>query len=724
MDPEQPALASGHQPEEWTPDRKYDRDVFTTFTDPATPYDPYRDLSLEPNTIPLVESTQTHRRSSSGIGLFSTGAWTRQGPSSSIILPALLVFAISAGFGAALLGWLVSHGTQDSVGQIYHEGAFLLDEGQEGNEARLTGLTIASAASSAIGIVAPIAMGLYAFVTARAWLAARDTELPTPLQYGMLLEMLSGGSITSLAEAGWYMSRGRQRRPRVPPLFVKVFVVGIATHILAYLVSGVDIWLHSVTATTAQQYPLSMDSTWRFSVGQNQCHPYIPPTPNTVRYACLLENTRGSWGYGIDALTPGMQVMANSSQDLQTITLSSYDDLAVVVDPNVPQTSSDVSNVSYTGATFGARASCSSVNHLCTNPTPTSYNITCSDVPSGFPPINLTAPDSDTANGLSPGVSKLGLLSANCDGCQYINASDVSHGHDSYAYGRAPPVNNYSLWMQLAWELTGSESFNGASTTVSDTAPESDIAYTTTGPRAHILAHCSLTFYNVTIRYENGNYSRVAEELSNTGLSDGLAGPTRMALYASRLLDDVQGVAFSGAHTDRVMAYLNQDLARLALGSAAYLTDQKEPVLDQQVLGTRALGRYPFWPAVIYIVLLWINAIVPLGIAGWTMMTRTSRIRVPGDQPATVSALELAKLRLTRPAALVAELVWHRSEEQSNQRVLSSVSTSVPGMFDEMEDGKGVRVGLHEADGQTLFGVWRRSPRSGDLDGKDNSDSE
>ncbi|TFY71704.1 hypothetical protein EVG20_g1308 [Dentipellis fragilis] len=516
MDPDQPAPASGHPPEEWAPDRKYDRDVFTTITDPATPYNPYRDLSLEPNTIPLVESAQNHR-------------------SSSIILPALLVFAISAGFGAALLGWLVSHGTQDSVGQIYREGAFLLDEGQEGNEARLTGLTIASAASSAIGIVAPIAMGLYAFVTARAWLAARDTELPTPLQYGMLLEMLSGGSITSLAEAGWYMSRGPQRRPRVPPLFVKVFVVGLATHILAYLVSGVDIWLHSVTATTVQQYPLSMDSTWQFSVAQNQCQPYIPPTPDTVRYACLLENTRGSWGYGIDALTPGMQVMANSSQDLQTITLSSYDDLAVVVDPNVPQTSGGVSNVSY------------------------------------------TAPDSDSADGLSPGVSKLGMLSANCDGCQYINASDVSHGHDSYAYGRAPPVNNYSLWMQLAWELTGSESFNGASTTINDTAPESDIAYTTTGPRAHILAHCSLAFYNVTIRYENGNYSRVAEELSNTGLSDGLAGPTRMALYASRLLDDVQGVAFSGAHTDRVMAYLNQDLARLALGSAAYLTDQKEP---------------------------------------------------------------------------------------------------------------------------------------------------
>ncbi|TFY75000.1 hypothetical protein EWM64_g9014 [Hericium alpestre] len=442
-----------------------------------------------------------------------------------------------------------------------------------------------------------------------------------------------------------------------------------------------------------------INDPFQFSVAQNRCEPFVPPTRlNEFKYPCLIQPTRGSWGYGIQALTPGMQVMSNSSSTLQTITLADENDLAVFVDPSAP------ANISFVATSFGARTTCESVNHLCTDPN--DMNVTCTGFPPTFPPVNVSAPD--TAIGMGPGMSQLAVLSSGCDGCNHLSSSNYSTGQVSYNSTGPFPENNYSLWLTLLWEGQGSVTFDGGSDD-----PNRDVAYTVFATRAYILANCTMQFFNVTLGYENGAYRLLNAELSNSGLSDGLAGPTRAGLYDSRLLDDVQGIAFSGNSTADVMAYLNQDLARLALGSAAYVTDLKGPTLTQSRLGQRILGRYPVAPALVYIIVLWSNAVFPLVVAAVAMASRTTYVGVPGRGRA-VTALELAKVRLTRPAALVAELFWW-SKDGEYHRAKASASADVAGMFEEQRTEGRVKIGLHErVDGQTVFGVWTRRRNAGE----------
>lgn len=89
----------------------------------------------------------------------------------------------------------------------------------------------------------------------------------------------------------------------------------------------------------------------------------------------------GTWGDGVKSLTPGMLVTSNSSQSLQAITLANASDLAVLVDPSVSQ------NTAFRMTTFGARASCQSVNPFCSTAEGT-YNGTCAGFPPSFPPVN------------------------------------------------------------------------------------------------------------------------------------------------------------------------------------------------------------------------------------------------------------------------------------------------------------------------------------------------
>ncbi|KAA1476755.1 hypothetical protein DENSPDRAFT_933242 [Dentipellis sp. KUC8613] len=684
----------------------------------------YHDLSLEPDTL-VSDTHQKRRRRASSLWDLDEPVKGRlrswNGPRCNVLLPALLVFVITAGFGTALVVWLLQHETQSSLAQIFRDGAFLLDEGVRevtpislasarsglNTEGRLTGLTIASAASSAVGIVAPVSMGLYAFLTARMWLSVRDEDLPTPLQYGLLLEMLSGGSIVSLAQAGSYMVRDRRRRPRVPPIFLRVFIVGLLTHILAYLVSGVDIWLHSTTATIQQAYLLVEPAKWQLSIGQNSCQPYTPPTQDEPRYPCLLNADRGSWGSGMAALSPGLEVMSNSSKTLQTATLASANGLAILMDSNVPPTQpGDVATYNFT--TFGARASCESVNALCTTSTladGTTLNTTCAGFPSTFPPLNVS---------LARTPAALGLLSSNCPGCPYLSPGAYASGGSAWTASSPPPQNNYSLWLQLLWQLDGDETAVGYGT-LNGSQPAASapgVPYATLGSRAQILARCSLAFFDVTVRSAAGALSAARAAPLVPGVADGFAGPTRMGLYAARLLDDVQAAAFAGRGA--VMQALGEDLARLALGSAAGLASTRGPVLDQRVEGARVVGRYPVWPTGLLVLLLWVNALVPLGVAGWAVVVGVRARRGEGER----EVVELARLRLMRPAALVAELVG-RDEDGGERRARAGMCVDVKEMFDEHRGEEGLRVGLDEREGRTVFGVWRRRRRRGGLDEKE-----
>ena len=74
--------------------------------------------------------------------------------SPTLFLLTFFVVLVTTGLGAAMIYWFVIHTHQGGLMEVWREGAFLLDEGTrlEGDleAARLTGLTIASAAVSSV----------------------------------------------------------------------------------------------------------------------------------------------------------------------------------------------------------------------------------------------------------------------------------------------------------------------------------------------------------------------------------------------------------------------------------------------------------------------------------------------------------------------------------------------------------------------------------------------
>lgn len=430
-----------------------------------------------------------------------------------------------------------------------------------------------------------------------------------------------------------------------------------------------------------------VETPFQYGVDQSKCLPY-PDDFETSIFPCLYGP--GTWASGITSIKPGMLAAANASSELRPITLANASDLAVLVRPNIPQA------LSFRMTTFGARASCESVNHLCDL---ISANITCNGFPSTFPP----ASDQFTT-GINQGDSKLWIQSSNCawdnSNCSHIDASKMTDDGVSLSRNQAP-TNAYSLWLQFLWESEGDIGFGEG--------PEGNDAVNSYSNMATMLTNCTLSFYNVTLDYSNGNYSRVEEELTNTGLSDGLAGPTRLGHYATHLLSNVQGHAFSDNSTREVMAYLEQDLARLALASAAWITNLTTPTTMQATLSNAIVGRYPFWPVAIFIALLYSHAALALFVfLATALFTRTELVRVRGERGA-VSALELVQVRLTDPLAAVAAR-FPQQRPALSIAALSARTTAID-IFGERPGEERLRVGVHSdpVERSEVFGVWRKT---------------
>ncbi|KAI0273801.1 hypothetical protein BC834DRAFT_1038352 [Gloeopeniophorella convolvens] len=685
-----------------------------------SPFDPYASELLRP----FIPPGETEMSSPSGIdssgddgqdGAVTLAAIPTVDPqrhqrlSLRLVAPAILVVVITAGIASALLAWLIIHSTQPSLKRVWQDKAFLLDEGTkiEGGQkaARLMGLTISSAASTLVGISSPILIGLYAFRTAQAWLKAsrggqpvHDAHLPTPLQYGLLLELLTGGGLTTLFSTFCYFFM--RQKASASRILKQAFVVVVTIYILTHAISGVDLWLHTVTTTVVISTSIPSTTSRLFSVVQNTCPPYGPGPLNEI---CLME--AGGWK---GDPRPGMLVASNTSTSLQAITLADHADMAVLVVPGIPI------DLEFRSTSFGARTSCELVTPLCQ--IPDSGNASCP----GFPPSKfpvVTAALNSTAS-VSSGESKAFLLSSNFPppadcfpgnpACTQMSPDQIS---DNWLALSPDPdmVNLYTLWLQLVWASDGDVPFASPNNT--------DIVRIFSN-MATMLANCSLSFYNVTLDYSNGTYALADEELSNTGLSDGLAAPTRLGHFLSHLIANVEGLAFTSTAPDEVAAFLMQDVSRLALASAAGITSLRENTLSLSTVTTASLGRYPFWPVIVLLALLYAHTALALLIFLTTLLfSQADRIRVPpyGDSATTkktkfrtASMLELAHLRLTSPAAVVAALFQPVGLSRPARANLAA-RTNALDIFDEKRGADRLRMGVDDDDAEDgmVFGIWQ-----------------
>ncbi len=181
-----------------------------------------------------------------------------------------------------------------------------------------------------------------------------------------------------------------------------------------------------------------LDTPFQYSVAQNSCLPY-PPDWRTATNQCGFQ----SGGWILDGIEQGKLVSSNISTDLRAITLADADEMAVLVSPNISQ------SLSFTMFTFGARATCQSLNTKCGGNSSFSI-IDCTPIGiPGFPPVLANNPIGGVPN--SPGSGTAYLLTATCDGCQpQLPGEDT--GVLSGVVGAPPPVNPIRVLTQFVWQ--------------------------------------------------------------------------------------------------------------------------------------------------------------------------------------------------------------------------------------------------------------------------------
>ncbi|KAG8738151.1 hypothetical protein FRC12_016893 [Ceratobasidium sp. 428] len=168
---------------------------------------------------------------------------------------------------------------------------------------------------------------------------------------------------------------------------------------------------------------------------------------------------------------------------------------------------------------------------------------------------------------------------------------------------------------------------------------------------------------------------------------------------------------------EQVMAALNQELSRLALGFVSdsfIFTDAS----DVQIFRPTILGQYPLFPLLSFVTLLFIYGLIALVVFITSFGLKTDTILVPpslrdntSGNNGEVPVLEVAQLRLLSPLPLVAQVFSEppHASAQPNPRHADAKSVAIDEMdlFDERKYGR-LRLGLEDDVLRPRYGVWER----------------
>ena len=344
-------------------------------------------------------------------------------------------------------------------------------------------------------------------------------------------------------------------------------------------------------------------------------------------------------------------------------------------------------------STFGTNATCSSITHFC-NITVDQANGTCESAPPEFTwSSNLTYLKSIGANAIS-----YPIIDDSSDRVEswYRGKQDYIHLLD-YPLNTTGP-GGYTIFMQLWWSEQDS---------LSDLWPSLNQDVITI-----VVVNCNFTYYNLTVQYQDRvGYNITEKVIADRFLSDGFSGLMRANAPSKILMKNLGPVFLSGPGTStdgELMEAVSEGMSQLALASANIFANTTGPALWQQQIHTRILGRYPIIPVVLLVSVLFLNSLFALVICVATSFSRTDSIRVPGKIGSkSVPLLDLARIRLVSPAALVADR-FPLKDPVNLRRVEIQAKQDTLDMFCEDAVERRVRIGMHEdkESGESVFGTW------------------
>ncbi|KAG8706179.1 hypothetical protein FRC09_002540 [Ceratobasidium sp. 395] len=571
------------------------------------------------------------------------------------LLPTVIVFLLTSGLGIALVAWLYIK-RKTTISDSFARGYLLVDEGINRKEdtadsATLRALTAATFISHIISATSSILMSLIAYRIAHLWIAEQDSRLsgvntgPTPLQYGLMVQVLSGAGILSLRDAIWYLCRGKSRRATAPSYFTTAVVTAAIVYVVAHLVGAADVWLHATTYAITFNVPLTDSNPEPLFKSLQFNESYCDTSDYAPNDGICMTVPDGFAQHYPELDASGQAAISNTTADRITITLADENDLAVTVPRSITEL------VAFTATSFGIQAQCQSLNSLCNHPSATS--------PADCSNIGITSiPGNGNAVIVAP------LRSWTDPNITDYSVAGIGH------YGQTPnPSPNPAV-------------DNGVMHSLS------------------IYASCNVTVYNVTLAYngtaEGGSWRLEDKVLSETRFANALISPYTWQKVNDRLATNLQVPVSSFTTEAEVEAALNQELARLALGyvSGSFVF---VPAANVQRFTPTLVGKYPLIPLFIFVGLLVVYGLIAVVVFALSSSAMSSTVEVPTallnqSQAQDVPELKLARARLLGPLPLVAQQFGERSVSFPRPNDADALSTHTSSLGCSMKAGATEKV--------------------------------
>ncbi|KAG9007794.1 hypothetical protein FRB93_007185 [Tulasnella sp. JGI-2019a] len=648
-----------------------------------------------------------------------------------LVVPALALLAIT-GLVVTMMLWLLLHRrTPDATTptSVTH-GALIVDEASKWCDIvdadacnsdlapSLLGLTLSGLLSKAVSFSVPFVLALAILSAAATWLRASATtqpipnDLPTPLQYGLMISMAAGNA--SAALRGWkYLVLRREDCTKVPSFVKTTFASLVALLSLNLIISVADTWLHASTKPLKLNQTLLAPNTSSVLAGlalnaNNAC-----PNP-TFDGTCVYENPVAEWGTSAQR-SLGDQVAANYSyapyQVMYLPTQGPGGDSTAVLLPKIKDLPS---GISFTSMSIGIGATCGVIPLSQCNLGALGTNV-------GIASCTISGAVPSAAEDNLPG----GVFSVYANSTFNVDSTDGAW-IATYNLQQASQQTNSSVATApspLAWYgQSATNPFGLAHLMAFNAQPQGNPDFTvlqsgTTARGASIayyLGTCNVSVYDVHLSYSNDTYTLLSRTLADQNTTVAMFGPFVTdyfyPYFLPTLVVNLKALITSDSSGTNFPMEVARQVSQLALayGSAMFTGLAAQ---DGTVTKTYIASRYPL----VALGLLWASALVYI-LYGLVLLFRA--MAATGDEviipttddkkkETTISTLELAHARLVNPVAVVAErflisdveVAQCRSGGDGNVERLAdvadlSVRRDPLDMFAEGRDGANGRLGV------------------------------
>ncbi|KAG8914567.1 hypothetical protein FRC00_012391 [Tulasnella sp. 408] len=490
------------------------------------------------------------------------------------VLPTMLVVFLSAGLAIFLVTWLHVHQAQGLWGYepgffaAIRNGTFIVDEGYHESgavvQASLRALTFSSVASHVVGLTSSFLMTLVAYRTASQWLESSrrlnegaEDQNPTPVQYGLLVGLLGASNIMSLYQAIRYALRSKERRSKLPSIFVEPLIIASVVLAMNHALGVSDLWLHTTARSaiimTAVPGGVSDLSALKLGVAFNEsiCDPSVPGNP-AVGTPCLAYTQGWALGSYTWILPNAWLVLNNStSAPFRVITLADQNNTAAMIPAGVQALNSRTSmSHAFTAPTLAVRSNCQIITGACIQDQTTGYVADCTPAEAPYLPLKWDfSHNSPPACNFTIPTCFPNRIFGVVDG---QTGSFVRNMYQSFGPNFTLPSGPVTLGMQLKLD-------------------QDNVVYLEPPKWAvdkgnRLFGKCEVEYLNGNITYDpsENEYKLVNEAYVPGNVTATLWGPLISQYGTNRLISDITGLVMGDPSVDPTRL-INANLARIAL---------------------------------------------------------------------------------------------------------------------------------------------------------------